>query len=1530
MGDHTKSSLSGSSLANEAEKFSSFLEEIREKYAQEVALGLGDGAIYLAHKSVFENVKLEHIIGMNVSLIEGKGTAEWKLMTPGTVIPQLPVHIHVNENEEQEYNIVRLSPWTVIIHGGEHLGYQKYESLLNYNQGNDDYLLHMCRKISQKTRNNKFRSMCYGQSENICTDPTTLRQDTIDIIFEHAFHFIPKSEQGDYVLYINGSHLMYLLYSMYCTDPESPKLKKHKLLMGPQTFGLDVDNQHLVHGDEVKKIYMCPLFLGTQNIFLGNNYGENLFESSSLSQVNVYSQVFNTHFKYRPESCHDFPCDNFISGMFSSLTMEVIPTPFEIMSTPTDTAKTLFLGRLNFMATQMLRMRGLKAEDVMIQNNDKITAMQIGAVTQLQLSPTAFRCFRESIGKEQLGPNLIKSAWIPNEQSVVLWNLKKYIEQHSDEEITEDEHLEVVAQFANDTTIFNFLSLIDRTHIYNCEMFLNNDEWAGWEKNKNKNIKPAPKVITHDKKKDAIKRRKEKAICEWMRKCGEISYSELVFLRMNCNVFRFKSNVLYSAKYILKNVELMPLSDQNKKDMCNVCEELIFNGASNEFCPCYIFYAACCSITRPGKSLKVSYDDVKKLRCTYNHHLGSEKYGDLSSYKCAHSLPVVDNQGCLASSGNIRLKHSQPDGFKTGRLNTKSDSTIGNNGCDTGKSTTDESEQNIFSQTIQLSSVIKKVDDYLEPLFMERYTVTPQCWQEEAIVSTSRTPMTTSEDINICKLIEDELIKMGNVSPFFISDHSTPQSSDIPVIDIDVKELNDFYEKYGSCSAESIHDSLTQNSSLQGKRKVFKDNNVCEGGDDLFQNTSLPKVMKIDEDFENDCGNFVSSAIYSLLVNKKIDKIFTYEDMKKEVNFTNLTMHQAEFLQKVQSIYGKQGGHKIAQMSCKLMKQLAENSCKTYFNLLSYAVKKTFVSVALALNMFPEQLDDDYDMISVYDNGSSNNKTKIKARNVFDIHTTNSIMRKSTMLSYFGHLRHQLDINVLSDGVYPESKAIESRIVALTQKHSIEAEQGHLYISPTLINIEDDSSGSLPPTMTLTEPVKGIPELNATFISPAFSKLTGELTEPNFTKKIGKSDETENTEKEEEQDDLAGYVPCPLLNSDKMCHGIATRKYDSVNGDELLATLRKQSVHFLSLTSDTFMSSQHHSKAAHYVINYLSKLNCYNHSFNKSILPPLITNIWQDIRRIICQIDLLMALPVYIYDFFAGKRKETKITSSDITSDVTMSVISNILERDKIASGLLHVLCVMTELYGDSIGVSHTPQYNVSLERRSAWIRTLTRGFMRLHVANGNQQRVLKWKSFKSFLPNNGNEGNKNKLITTLHDIIPSHGHYILANMSYTGYPGVEASDTFRNLSFGDPFPNSSIYTFVLDLSKCQSGKQIIVGQQPLFKNWTKIRNKKLDIDTILNQFTMSSFVDDFNNKVISIHDLIDYYQRNQILPSKVAPDMKDKVLADCIDIHAGMIQEDYEKRLYTTCIFPQIWNVLLGKDVTFVSEDEDSEESSI
>ena len=1520
MAEHITNTTQGMQPGGGEEKFSTFLEEIKEKHTQEVGLLIGEGGIYLAHKSIFDNIQLRDIISMNVAIIDGKGTAEWKLMTPGSVIPQLPVHIHLND-EEREFNIVRLSPWTVILSGGEHLGSDKHERHLNYKKCYDDDIIQMAQNISKKTRTSKFRSMPYGHSESICTDPKALNTETLDAIYNHAFSFITPEDRSNYVLYINGTHLMYVMYSLYCNSPE--KNTKHKILMAPQTFTLEVDNQYLATGNGSVEMYMCPLILGSQNIHINKKDDGNVLENGYFEHIQAFNKQFKEYFQYDLEQCKEFPPDPFVSGMFSSLVMEVIPTPFEIGGIKSDfaaiaieSAQVAFGRRLNFIATHILRARGIKAEDVNVMQNDKIAAMYMGAVIQLQLSPTAFRCFRQNVGKEQLGADPLRSNWIPDEQSTINWNIDKYLEQNENENFSTEEIDSVVFRMAHDCTVLNFLAIADRSHIFNCEMFLNNDEWPKWEKLKQTNISASASCTNTtpaEKKKDAVRKKREKCFCEIMKRSSSIPFAELIFLRMNCNIFRYKSSVLFPALYILRDIEL-----EHQKELdgnfCDVCDKSQYDIVNNSFCPCYLFYAACCRVMEPVKGDKIYVDNVCRMKHYYNNNNKPEKFGEYATYKCSHTIPVIDQRGQFSGNGNMRLKHSQPDGFKLDKFLSKASTNIGDTG---GKG--DDPEQNPFLNTIALSTIIKKVEEFLEPLFTDRYTIHTEC--PSPIVSSNRIPMIACEDLNISRLIADELIKTEKVLPFLTTDESIPSSTSIPTINQDLKEIIGAHERYDQFKKNSsiLFDTNDETDLMetQAKRKHFNANGIDDSGD-LFSNASPAKISKCDdnENNEHEMEEFILSVMYSVLVSKKPDNVLKYEDIKKEFNLNHLHKNHLEVLKNICDKYKKQGGHEIFQKCLSLKIKLVDAICNLYFDLLGNALNKTFTSVSHALNMSPLQLDDDYDMISLYNDNSNNYaKSKLKAKMVLDICAPNSIVRKSTTLTYFGNLRHQLDVNVIN-GFYPDSKSLESRIQGLTQKFSTEAELHQLTTTPGLLHVERMPNG-LAPKLVLLNPTNGTPEVNTPFIAPAIGKITAELTEPNYSKATANIDD--NTPASE-----YGYVPSPLLNCDTPHYGIVYPRYDVVSADELLASIRQPYVRMTDLTTPNFMSSQFHDKAVEYGMKYLTKLNRSNHTSNRPILPPLLTNISQDIRRIIGRINLLMDVPVFIYDAFIDKKRETKTQLSDIN---VKDVIYKILQNDKIKAGFFHLFCVMGELYGDCIGSSHTLQYNVPLERRASWIKTFSRAFMRLTLCTGNSKQ-LKWKAFKTFIVNNSCTNSRQCFITTLNDVVPPHGSYMLGNMMYTSYSGVEASNVYRTMSVGDPFPSNSIYAHFLDLNtNTCNGKQIILGKQALYKNWTATNSKKTDIDTLINQLHMSSFIDELNSNCISIYDLVDYYQRKNIIPDNINSDNKEFILLECLNIHRAMIQESYEERLYTAQIFPRVWNILNGKDPSGMSDDSEDED---
>ena len=1528
MADHTNTNLLEKKSSKSAESFSTFLDEIPKKFPKEFGLAVGDGAIYLAHKNVFKNIQIQDIIGMNVSIINGKGTADFKLMTPGTVIPQLPVHINLSD-DDREYNVQRLSPWTIILKGGEHLGAEQNEKYLNYNTVYDRQLINFSQTISAKVRNNKFRSMCYGQSENICTDPSKLKNSTIDTIFKHAFGFIPKDEHDDYVLYVNGTHLMYVLYSMYCLDNNDSKVSKQRLYMSQNSFTVNVDNQHLICGqtDEIKQMFICPLHLGTNNIFMDENCTKNVLGSSNNPYIEDFNKTFKDYLSNNVDKCREFPVDKFVASMFSSLTMEVMLTPFQIKSKPNDTSVTLFKNRLNFIATHMLGAKGLKGDEIIIPQNDKISAMLVGAAVQLQLSPTDFRCFRKNLSKDQLGKDPFKSNWIPNEHSTIHWNTSKYLEVNEDHLTSEDKN-EIMYTMAYDSCIFNFMTIADRMNIYNCEMFLNNKEWATFDRNS------SDLRQNNLGRKEAVRRTREKCFCEYMKKCCDIPYTELLFLRQNCNIFRYKSNILYPAHYILNNTDVNIKHEDIEQ--CVTCNRSTYSLSDKSFCFCYLFYSASCSLMQPGKRQKISAVDIERTKSIfYNTSLITEKFSEKSSYKNTHYVPIIDGYGTVECNGGIRIKRPLPEGSKAGNSKSETPNTD-------SVMSQDEIDKMEFAQSPQLSTIMRTVDAFLEPLFTERYTMPSTCNEKTAICSSTRTQMITCEDIEVNKLIQDHLLQACNVPPLFTSDEPMPPAPSIPSINNQNTEIYNFHQHYTFLQKQSEYinradDSYCSNGDQCGtKRKQFEDDSNYDPCENIFGNVSASKKTKNEAIFsEAECDDFIHALMYSLLNKNTADDRLVYHTLKDEVNFTEMSKKYKNFLSMIQKVHKKKGGKHIAKNCLSLKEKLIKNVCKTYFELIGIAMTKTFSAVAKTIDFSPEQLDSEFDTISIFEsdfggnnnNSNSNQKTKFKATVMLDINAPNSVVKRSTTMTYYGHLRHQLDVSINNDKkIYPECKSMDSRIANLTIKNSIPAEDGQL-VAPLALQHVEKSMSNLPPLLKLLDPINETLVTHAQFISPPKGKISTEITELNFGNKTSKAEETESSYYDENVNNIGagGYVPCPLINCDKPEQVKLDLKYCAVVADDLLPTIRKESVRLLDLISDSFMSPDFHENAVKYVHTYLSKLNCQSHSSHESILPPMMKHVIDDVGYIIRKISWLSECAVYIYDIFAGKNDATDLKWPEITTKYVIQIISEILADNKIISGYFHLYCLMTELYGDTIGVSHTPHYyNISLERRASWIKTFCRAFLRLRVDNGGPKQ-LKWKTLKTFLADNGLEKNKNLLVTTMnHDIVPSHGSYLMTNMLYGAYCGREPKSVFRYMSFGDQFFSGSLFSNILGLNRNYTGNQIVVGRHALYKNWSKRTTKKIDIDTLLNQITVSSLIDFLDNSTITINDLVEYYVNKNIVPKENIAEQKNTFLLECLDIHSGMIQENYEKRLYLTSIFPKVWNILIGKCPSASDDDDD------
>ena len=1503
MTDHTNTATQGKSKKKEA-FFQAFLDGITKNNPAEVGLAIGDGAVYLAHKDFFKNIEIQDIIGLNVSIIDGAGTSEFRLLTPGSVIPQLPVHIHKEDDDEDEYEIQRLSPWAVILKGGEHLNSTSNEQYLNYNTNLDAQLKNFSKHIAKKQRNNDFRSMCYGHSENICTDPDMLKLSTVEAICDHAFSFIPQQERKDYVLYINGTHLLYLWYAINCVEGSEKKLSKHKVYMSPNTFKVNVDNTHLNNSTQ-KNIYICPLHLGNNNIFLQRKFSGNILQVNSNEHIGRFNNIFKKYFNYGKDDCKELPSDKFIAGMFSSLTMEIIPTPFQILHKVNDDADTLFTSRLNFIATQMLGVKGSKNDDDLIRPSDKTACMIFGAVTQLQISPNAFECFRENTNKADI--EYIDTNWTPDELSTIYWNIDNCMDS-IDENADENDKKELKFKLANDSSIFNFLAIVDRLHMYNCEMILNNCEWQDLHKI---SCTDTNSIVNLDFNKENVKKTKEKCFFEHMRRSHDLQFSELIYLRQNCNIFRYKSNILYPIHYILRNVNI----DLRKEPqaLCADCNNTAFNITDGSLCLCNLFYAACCSLFHPGKRSKLTTLDIHRMRNTFNQKLKTEdKFSKRPSYKSTHCVPLIDPYNNIECNGGINIV------------------------CPKGPiAIDDENEKNPSNpknnNKMPLLTVMKIVQSTLNPLFTERYTISPHCVECIGLQTSSKIKMNTCEDINIVQFIQDYLIQNHTTTPLNIKDNPIPTANAIPII----KEGDDYDDDvcYSYSTMPTEYSSLINPEGESKDKKFIKhtfatDDNLNDTFENDFSTSPARKKLRVNDNFQDECNEFVTAVLYSYLANNDSDETPSYEDLKSKLDVNNLLPSHYKFLKKVKKMFHKDGGKEIAEKCVKLKHNMIKGICEKYFWLLGNTMMKTFHAVAKAIKTQPDQLDSDFSNISIHkpdygDNNSistGNEKANIRSLISLDIHAPNSIIRKSTTLSYIGHIKHQIDVaNGLKKNTYPDVKSIDARVSQLAAADlGINAEVGTLRTPFGLIDIENNSSDNIP-LLKLLNPMTGSPTITKTFLAPPLGKIRNELTEMTFEKKSQNKDNGYEAGKNMFNIIDDGYNPCPLINFDKSDESM--KKYDAVDANTLYSAIKNPSVKFQNMLSHNFLSTENHDLTVRYIKNYLTMLNSVHYSTGQSSLPPLIYNVIFDIRRIICKIVCLFEIPTYIYDIFIGKKTPTKLHWPDISTPKVIQTITDIMKGNSVITGFFHLYCLMTELYGDTIGVSQSNHYNTALERRASWIKTFCRGYLRLCVGDGGNNQ-LKWKTFRTFVANNSFQNNENLLIPTLnHNAIPAFGSYLLANMMYISYIGIDGKTIYRRLTFGDPFFSNSIYSSFLDLNSYVPTDQIIIGRHALYKNWTR---QKIDIEYLSLHSTMTSFVDIIANKVVSISDLIQYYYKNSIIPENNIKDQKEEIITGCLNIHENMIKDSYDKRTYMSIIFPKVWSILIGNNS---SDDEDSED---
>ena len=1563
---------------NNAGNFNTFLKSIEENAPLEIAKSLGEGCIYLAHKSVFQNIKIENVHPMQLSLINDRGIVLFKFVTPGTVIPQLPVHAEKDLNNNGEYllSIRRFSQWAIILQGGEHFSnYKEYEKYLNYQNESDDDLLSMTTEIHQKARNNDFRSTCYGHCEVTNTDPNTMNKMTICKIFEHAFPYISNEERKDYVMFINGTHLLYTSYALYYLESEDERSEKNKVIMNDKTFTVKVDNFNLVENDCSKQMYLCPLILGTCNVLNHEKVSnEKIFKDRiNKPDVEEFNATFTKYYRFKIEDKHTFPIDPFIFSMLSTLVMNEYATPFCMKEDSLNCPEDHFKSRLQFIYSIV---SGKDIRD--LENSpDQQAAALCGTAVMHQISQSAFWAFRKPILKAEFECLFNRTDTAPENFSSIVSNQREHLNYY-ESKYTEEEIMESLLEISLDSSMQDFFIIAERSHIYNVELFQS-------------------KIEMNDGGKK-ISSLKEKPLCEYLKTIDRhISHGELLFLKQNSNIFLYKLNICFLSHFILKNVELPKKVKKEENIECPTCKKKIYRDAepiikkqkttdileNGRFCPCIYFYAAVCYMSTTCMQSSISIDMCLQKMKSYDKILNRDipKDNTYVTYKIHKTLPVNNNAGTLGNSGGLRLSHRNEKKhftyLKGSKGNKRSTTTTANNNNNTNSNNNngsvnekDESPEKLrFLRSVPFNLLGRKINEALDPIFGNRYTIYPQTKSLQAIISAHKHYPIEGEDIDIQRLLLDELIKMSNLKIFFKSDGEIPSISSIPVITVNetLLELKKIYEEEEelddkeeeeqwmdhedkeeeeekdvnddsakTLAIDSVYSQTSLKSTTQNAHKTLKrlfnsrclETEIEENKDDEDENVDVyfpskkKKKMSCNDD---DIDSFIKSSFYTCLINGFTQNEDSDSKMK-DIESIN------EYLKKVAT--------QSKDLSSRLEKigdELITNAITTYIKLLGKTLKNVYKTVETHLELTEKGLDNEFEDVEVYSKDNAQ-KTRSDVTSIYDLYAPNRIVSRNILHSYYGHLKQMSDLKALQS-LTVDLQQSSSRLHYLEDEHGLQTQQGTIMVAPSIFEVEENTENKKLPPLLKLKYSKNVPTFKFTFITPGLGKVLADSTVYKFDANDKNEANPSSYNDYSENDLLECYYPIALIKKEN-----GARKAYPTNRKNLVKNLRHYGVRFSDLGSEDFMYKEYHDICIQRVNEYLSDIDCNATSFGKTpkTKPPMIYILLNDIRRILMKINTLLEFPQQMLKIInSGPESKNEIQTKGylpkfklINNEVIISKIATAMKKDSQIAAIVHLYCHLSQLYGTDVSVSGSKTYDICQERRPELIRTFQYGVLRVSLQSKNGDKQLHSKAFRTLLTDFKLEKGKfsKKITVTMNDVNPRHAYYLTAPMNYIAYEkqitsnanNTSAEQPFRRCQMSGQFFFDSIFASAFNVQNCYSSSQATMCCQVLFKNYSDEKPQKSDIDTQISSLNMMELMTWIEEGSITLTDLLLYYENKCLIPDEITEESKSEMLQKCINLH-GDSEEDEEGALFEQDIFEPIWNLIIEKYSCLSNEEEDS-----
>ena len=1539
-----QSNTSTKKVTSEQKHINQLIANLEKKYTKEFAITPYDGVLVAMHMKAFaKTTAVDSLVYELTSFNETCGTGLLQYMTPGSVIPLYPSTMKAADGEVEVTAGHRFMDKVFILSGAKHV--DKTQQVIPDAHKYDKIISSMAQEVRNIQRDQDFNSFANNVGADVldATSDDALTSNYINDIFDTCFPEIDKSEQDEYVVYVAchaKAAVDYVLHNLDILDgSDSDEKEKPNLLVSPTTMRVIVDNQRLC----TEASTYCRMLICSQNeVMLKPNdvekyYGKKLYVSDPiLKQLNNTLKIGMT---FEEKRCFDLPECKFLVSMMASVVLYEHPIPVQLFSESKRSTEML-AERLFVILNLYTKNKHLAKTKMGVA--DQLACMSLGILHNMGISPEKLKIYRNGALDAEHEQNEKNSPWPVTYQQHIRDNIKRMM---ADIDISSNEAEKNVVQLkeAMDSSAFHLLTLINyRDHVFNADVFKNASELY------NDAVKKNPERYV-EQPSDELNHIRIKPLCSTGVFEGKLSIVQSIFARFHYNPVAFKRFFVINALYYLGNesphldetTEKAPIPDSieviNGKGyavddapqyMCKACGNVPFYEKDAIHCLCFLLLKVVAALTgveiNTLTALKSVYENyVKNVPCNFAFN------GTLTSYKTLHNITINEVQSSCGYFGKIQLKHSgKSNGFgvrkKMDNENIEVDVGKHANGSDVKEYSEQEKEVFSYLETRKLEWVVKSVKTEMRRLatlgdpnlpdngeikdsplwFFQRLWLPSgeDCESEDLrcfVTGTKDSPL------EICR--NAVLNYSGEVFPLLVTDHV--------VVNKNVEQT-----RFDGGS--------------QTQRKQRDDTSGWEVDEDDDETEVKKPKLDYRAIATKNMESFICSILYKLLSADQcgpisVDQI--HRQHRKLITKWNEKPQKYKCLFK-QTLLKIVLGHNYSAhdpIDINDHQSLVARIVKTYLERLPEFFSNVHNAVAKTLGMTLQELDEDFSKIIHY-----NQKTKREFMSWQDIGGTDTLNKRSTMLTIFEVIRHEVEarnvktasetqlvskanaMTILRNDAGPYCKTVAGN-VNVHVPIIVEGNDGKVVLS-----ISENSATSASVAFDMPLPVKMKVSLNVTQMDE--NKMKKSKIESSVTAE----------DNEDEFDDMEidrRFVPRPLLNNIRTAK-VPVMANTPKPAHELIEILTDELLSFTNIGKTQFADVTRNASTIqilrHYIIERTNGKKI--HRMHNLIMQSYFAMINRALEQIVI---LLNKTVCFLSTIVSGvNEKELCFTTEKLSSDlicmrVLECAVNAVCTRNPHLASALYLLALCSELYGPPCVAKDS---NMDLERDNHALNAVVAGCLRLFVGSDDCDKIIRKADSKqvrlvpvlwTYLKG------REKPVVTMTDISRRLASQLMLTLQLGSYTSpFSKSEVFTSVRGGAPLTkvvapvmNSVVKTQIID------GEYNHIVCRPLVWVSNKfVERGKENIITIVETYPLQMFIRHVLENMSILPSLLAHYIN--FLSKSQEECTEDDLWDACIKAH-NISTEDVDAELFKTILLPKLYAVMTGcATQTFVQEEDEEE----